>query len=90
MRLVNNEDAVARFGRRVVGAIAQLAHVLHAVVRGGVELRHVQVARASGARETQESHLPHGVEVGPCSQLSERAIIRAEEVLPQPRGPEKR
>ena len=48
MRLVNNKDAVARFGRSVVGAVAQLAHVLHAVVRGGVELRHVQVAGAAG------------------------------------------
>ena len=48
MRLVNDEDTVARFGRRVVGAVTQLAHVFHAVVRGGVELRHVQVAGASG------------------------------------------
>ena len=37
-----------------------------------------------------DSHTPHGVGVGPCSQLSERARIRAEDVLPQPRGPEKR
>ena len=37
-----------------------------------------------------ESQTPHGVGVGPCSQFSERARIRAEDVLPQPRGPENR
>ena len=29
----------------------------------------------------------HGVGVGPFSQLSERAMIRALDVFPQPRGP---
>src|ERR1700737_2945581 len=43
-----------------------------------------------GASATHESHTPHGVSVGPCTQLSERARIRADEVLPQPRGPENR
>ena len=43
-----------------------------------------------GARSTQLLQTPHGVEVGPCSQLSERARIRALDVLPQPRGPERR
>src|SRR5690606_39736192 len=41
----------------------------------------------SGASATHESHCPHGSGVGPCSQLSERARIRALDVLPQPRGP---
>src|SRR5688572_31349359 len=41
----------------------------------------------SGASATQEPHTPHGLAVGPCSQLSERARIRADDVLPQPRGP---
>ena len=40
-----------------------------------------------GPRPTQESHTPHGVDVGPCTQFSERARMRAEDVLPQPRGP---
>ena len=44
----------------------------------------------SGASPRHESHCPHGSGVGPCSQLRERARIRALEVLPQPRGPEKR
>src|SRR2546421_544959 len=44
----------------------------------------------SGASATHESHSPHGSGVGPFSQLSERARIRALLVLPQPRGPENR
>ena len=32
----------------------------------------------------------HGVGVGPRSQFSERARMRADDVLPQPRGPENR
>ena len=43
-----------------------------------------------GASATQESHTPHGVGVGPCSQFSERARMRADDVFPQPRGPENR
>ena len=39
---------------------------------------------------TQESHVPHGMGVGPCSQLRQRARMRALVVLPQPRGPLKR
>ena len=48
VRLVNNEHPVARFRRRIKGAFAQLAHVVHAVVRGGVQLRHIQVPRPAG------------------------------------------
>jgi hypothetical protein len=39
---------------------------------------------------TQFSHFPHGVEVGPLTQLSDFATMRAIVVLPTPRGPEKR
>jgi hypothetical protein len=42
------------------------------------------------ASDRQEAHTPHGSGVGPCSQLSERARMRALEVFPQPRGPENR
>lgn len=45
---------------------------------------------ALGASARHESHTPHGVAVGPCTQFSERAKMRAEEVFPQPRGPENR
>ena len=38
-------------------------------------------------RSLQDWHKPHGFGVGPFSQLSERAMIRALEVFPQPRGP---
>ena len=40
-----------------------------------------------GASATQESQTPHGSGVGPRSQFSDRARMRALEVLPQPRGP---
>src|SRR3954447_12146121 len=40
-----------------------------------------------GASATHDSHSPQGSGVGPFSQLSERARMRALEVLPQPRGP---
>ena len=43
-----------------------------------------------GASPTHESHTPQGVAVGPCSQFNERARMRADDVLPQPRGPENR
>ena len=39
---------------------------------------------------TQASHSPHGVRVGPCTQLRERARIFAIEVLPVPREPTNR
>src|SRR6266404_4158811 len=35
-------------------------------------------------------HIPHGVIVGPFSQLSDFAKMRAVEVLPMPRGPTNR
>ena len=43
-----------------------------------------------GASDRHESHTPHGVDVGPSTQFRERARMRADEVLPQPRGPENR
>ena len=41
------------------------------------------------AISTQAWHSPQGSAVGPCSQLSPRARMRAVVVLPTPRGPEK-
>ncbi len=38
----------------------------------------------------QESHLPHGVGVGPSAQFSAFARMRAVVVFPTPRGPENR
>lgn len=42
------------------------------------------------ASSTHDGHRPHGSGVGPCSQLRQRARIRALVVFPQPRGPENR
>src|SRR5438270_13312850 len=39
---------------------------------------------------THGPQTPHGSEVGPFSQFSARARIRADVVLPHPRGPVKR
>nr|KEP22613.1 hypothetical protein DA06_18925 [Georgenia sp. SUBG003] len=42
------------------------------------------------ASSTHDGQVPHGVSVGPFSQFRQRARMRADVVLPQPRGPEKR
>ena len=47
VRLVDDEDAVPRLRRRVHRLVAQIAHVVDAVVRRRVELHHVEVARAT-------------------------------------------
>ena len=90
VRFVDDEDAVARLRGRVERPVAQFAGVVDAAVAGGVEFGDVDAAGPLGASATQESHTPHGVGVGPCSQFSERARMRADDVLPQPRGPENR
>jgi hypothetical protein len=71
VRLVDDVDLVAAVDRREEGAFPQVAGVVDAAVAGRVDLDDVDRARA----------------VGPCSQLSERARMRADDVLPQPRGP---
>jgi len=45
---------------------------------------------SSGANAMHDGHSPQGSGVGPWTQFSDRARIRADDVLPQPRGPEKR
>ncbi len=40
-----------------------------------------------GASATHESQTPQGSGVGPLTQFSDRARIRALDVLPHPRGP---
>ena len=49
--------------------------------------RHCRRAGESQGRST--IHL-HGVAVGPCAQFNDRARMRADDVFPQPRGPENR
>ena len=63
------------------------AHRVHARVGRAVDLEHVDVA--ASAISLQASHSPHGVAVGPLTQLSARARMRAVVVLPTPRGPAK-
>ena len=65
-----------------------LAHVVDLRVRGGVDLEDVDVAafrNLDGRRRTRRT----GFAVGPFSQFSARARIRAVVVLPTPRGPGK-
>ncbi len=50
----------------------------------------VAVIEVPAAIDTQDSQTPHGVRVGPLTQLSERARIFAIEVLPVPREPTNR
>jgi len=85
VRLVDDEHAIARVGGRVEGAVAQLTGVVDTTVTGGVELGDVDAAGA-----LRRERLARGSGVGPFLQLSERAMIRALDVFPQPRGPEKR
>ena len=56
--LIDDEDAVARLRRRVVGAVTQLTHVLDTIVRGGVELRDIQVARPTRGQRDARVTLP--------------------------------
>lgn len=88
---VENENLVAVAGGGESGTFAQFAGVVHTVVRSGVDFHHVDGTRKPPvARSLQLSHSPHGCEVGPFAQLTQRARMRAELVLPQPRGPENR
>ena len=69
---VDNEDAVAGFRRGVCGTINSTTS---------------RLPGPPGASDTHELHTPQGVDVGPCTQLRDRAKIRADDVLPHPRGP---
>ncbi|GAA3354318.1 hypothetical protein GCM10020366_10670 [Saccharopolyspora gregorii] len=59
-------------------------------VAGRVELDDVDAAGALRGERHARVAFPHGSGVGPCAQFSERARMRALDVLPQPRGPENR
>ncbi len=52
LRLVEDVDLLAAHGRRGGRALAQLAGVVHAAVRGGVDLDHVEVRALADARRT--------------------------------------
>ncbi len=77
VRLVDDVDLVAGRYRRVESPFSQIPGIVDAAVRPGPD----------GASATQDAHWPHGSGVGPASQFSDLARIRALDVLPQPRGP---
>ena len=90
VRLVDDVDLVARRRRREERPLAQVAGVVDATVAGRVDLDDVDAARAAAREVAAALALTARVGVGPFSQLRQRARMRAEVVLPQPRGPENR
>ena len=90
--LVDDVDLVLVAHRREERLLAQVTRVVDATVGRRVDLDDVDLEpgppRASPPGSL--SHSPHGSEIGARAQLSARARIRAEVVLPQPRGPENR
>ena len=89
--LIDNEDLVAVPDRSVGGPFAEVAGVVHAAVAGGVDLDDVQGAgAAAGQFDAAGARCRTGCPWGPSAQFRQRARMRAEVVLPQPRGPEKR
>jgi hypothetical protein len=89
VRLVDHVDLEAARRGGEEGALAQVASVVNTAVGGRVDLDDVDRAGAVGSQRDAGVALATRL-LGPFSQFRERARIRAEEVLPQPRGPEKR
>ena len=58
VRLIDDEDSVPRIRRRVHRLRAQIAHVLDLVVRRGIQLHHIQVARAARPQRHTRIALP--------------------------------
>ena len=88
VRLVEDVDLEAALDRLEDDVVADLADVVDPALAGGVHLDDVQ-RDAVGDRHAGVAGLV-GVGVGPCSQLSALARIRASDVFPVPRGPAKR
>ena len=89
--LVDDPDLVAVAGRVVARALAQLADLLDAVVRGAVDLLDVQrrvPPRSPGTRRTRRRARAWASR--PREQLRALARMRAVVVLPTPRAPESR
>ena len=89
VRFVDDEDAVAVARRLELRDVAQLADVVDAGVGRGVDLAHVHVD-AFGDLAADRAGRCHGSVVGPLTQFSALARMRAAVVLPMPRTPEKR
>ena len=89
LSLVDDVDLLAALHRRGGRLLAELASVLDATVRSGVDLDDVEV-RALSDGDALSSIRRRARRWGPVSQLTILARIRAVEVLPVPRGPQKR
>ena len=88
LRLVDDVDLLATLHRRRRRLLAKLARVFDAAVAGGVDLDDVEVG-AVAYREALRAGAAL-LAVGPCSQLTIFARMRAVDVLPVPRGPQNR
>ncbi len=87
--LVDDVDLLAELRRRELDALAQFAH------SSTPRLLAASISTTSSAvplvMATQASQIPHGSGRGPSvRQFRHFARMRATEVLPVPRGPEKR
>ena len=86
--LVDDVDLLATLDRRGGRLLAELAGVLDAAVEAASIST---TSRWEPSRiATHCSQAPQGSAVGPCSQLTIFARMRAVEVLPVPRGPQNR
>ena len=86
---VDDVDAVLPTKRGELDVLSDLAHIVHARIRRAVDLHDIDgMSLAQFPR--QLAQMPQGMPVGPCSQLSALARIRATVVFPTPRVPEKR
>ena len=85
MHLVDDEHLVAVARRRRQAAITT-SRMLSMPVWLAASISRTSISRP-WAISMQASHSPHGSAVGPVSQLSARARMRAVVVLPQPREP---
>ena len=89
--LVDDVDLVAVAHRGEERLLTQVAGIVHTTVGRRVDLDDVDRARARRARGRGSCRTRRrDRRSGPATQLSARARMRAEVVLPQPRGPEKR
>ena len=86
VRLVEDVDLEASLDRLQDDVLADLAHVVDPALARRIHLDHVE-RRAGRDRHGRSCRSCRGVDVGPCSQLSALARMRASDVFPVPRGP---
>ena len=88
VRLVDDEDLVAvAAGPKDARSRRSRASSTPPWLAASISMTSSDAGAAAGQRRRTSRTSPHGVAVGPCSQLRQRARMRALVVLPQPRGP---